>query len=553
MKTDLVLIDLYSTMIIKTGKIKEYFNTFGILNNKKFEYNCGLSLSENMKNNLNADINEGEILSNDDNNWSNNTINNQNNSSFPFKFDTSFNNYNYEKLKEGREVVFYYITNCDLEKMFINFILKNLLKDDTIDIRFNNNFVKDINVSLYNNIYNTAVVDNINIDSDNYYFIPFNNIFVLLSERKVKYDGIIRNNCHKYLGNISLLNQLLNKIIINNKIIQSKSTEEIIYVSYLIGVSKTNKLVNNKQMLMDNYPIIYYSDNLVNNNNKNITPKLLIHKILDYNNKETNPKQIDYYSKLLELIDNYKKINNKLVLLDQINLDDFVNRSACLNNFITNSNYKPEINGRLIKIPKSIKLLNNNNFEEINAKIIETGINYPFLIKTEISISAFNAHQIGFVMNEKGLKDILNNDNYLNYDILIQEFVIHEGFLYKYYNFISDYYIYIQDSLYIDINSLTQNYYIFHSHSEFKKLFDSGLAKPSNENIMGRISKEFSDELVDSVIKIFDNYLFGFDIVHKSNSNEFYFVDYNYFPDYTGMDNMDIILEKYILNKFKNN
>ena len=253
-------------------------------------------------------------------------------------------------------------------------------------------------------------------------------------------------------------------------------------------------------------------------------------------------------------------------------LKDFI--SNCSNEIktIIGDNYT-------LTIPQSIKFCidcsktaqeNLNNVIHLmktNAHLIE----YPVIIKPY----SCTRHDMEFILNENGLRNLFMNETKYNSFILsnkefiIQKYIKHGGIMIKNYSINEESYSFIRPSLpdmdnnevINSVKSLNDDGLLsFYNEMIYKKT-DTDLFKHSNtkkeEDFYVKINNEMEKINKISLLFVQETKLtfYGLDFLYNEDTNTFYLLEINYFPSYRELgDNFHNKFDEHLVkyyNKFK--
>lgn len=262
-------------------------------------------------------------------------------------------------------------------------------------------------------------------------------------------------------------------------------------------------------------------------------------------NTENIVRQLNEYNKNKQIKFNFETLNlnslNKYYkiftsILPESN--DFIknNSKLLVENFdgilLMQNRYKFNNIIKNININDNIYCCPTWNFDDCPNKID------PLLIKPYDALNKYIAHNIILIKNFDVLKE---NSNKFNYEYIIQPFICHDEIIYKIY--------YINNKIYI-----THRYSIDGTINNdngieyFGRISDK---KNNNKIPFEKIVQPCYQDLVmlgNNIIKIFNIYFFGIDIIRDSNNGKYYIIDINHFPSFHGIEDIHIVLYNEIIN-----
>lgn len=196
---------------------------------------------------------------------------------------------------------------------------------------------------------------------------------------------------------------------------------------------------------------------------------------------------------------------------------------------------------------------------------------FPIMCKRIGACSTKISHEMALIPSLDKIdeaKKIMSSGNpdIENEEYILQQFINHDGILFKIYVFDGNFRIVVRPSL----NNVKSSDIIFFDSQripkEFKETKASGEGVPppdSFSNMMkdesekqkkiDLINYDYIKEITKDLSERLELTLFGYDVVIDSETNQYYIVDVNYFPAYDGVENFQEVLAKAILKKIQKN
>lgn len=213
---------------------------------------------------------------------------------------------------------------------------------------------------------------------------------------------------------------------------------------------------------------------------------------------------------------------------------------ACLKGVTTAS-------GVRVKSPKFIVV----NGEDENAPLLlrNEGLSAPVIVKPLVAAGTKQSHHMTIVIRESATRYCVPPRS------LIQEYVNHDGKLYKVYVMGKNVHVYERASLPnlpadVALKS-SLDFVKFDSQHPYPGLADFGVEENS-QNCHSRsmsVTPEEVEPLVNVLKQAFGLELFGFDILLSSESKEWLVVDVNYFPSYKEVPSFPNQLAQYLTHR----
>ena len=216
-----------------------------------------------------------------------------------------------------------------------------------------------------------------------------------------------------------------------------------------------------------------------------------------------------------------------------------------------------------LKIPNSILFDRTSLFisSEIKKKLIDITlniINYPYIIKP----NPCSEHEMFLIISEEGIDNFLevNLDKILKYDLyIIQEFISHEGIMFKNYSLNNKFLTITRPSL---PNLEGKNMEIKHFENKCMNFQNEMLYSKSDKNFFDQIEinekivEEINYEALDYISNLFYQIqglsLFGLDYLYDKQNDTYYLLEVNYFPSFREFkENLSIEFNQHILSYHK--
>jgi len=282
----------------------------------------------------------------------------------------------------------------------------------------------------------------------------------------------------------------------------------------------------------------------------------IIHKITDLiakaeNGDEEVKKQVDNFK-------NYVNNNPNLPVVDPLDVVCKLMDRITANDLLEKVRTMENENGKILfKLPDyTIKPLYKDQLKDIH---------FPIMCKRINACSSKIAHEMALIPSLDKVDEAreIMSANTKNKDekYIIQQFVNHDGILFKIYVYDNNFKVIIRPSL---KNVDTQDVVFFDSQKipkEFKEQTstDEGVPPPNtfgnlisndviekkklllDENKITEITKDLSECLSLT--------LYGYDVIIDSKTNDYYIVDVNYFPAFAGVKDFNEVLYNAIMKR----
>lgn len=179
-------------------------------------------------------------------------------------------------------------------------------------------------------------------------------------------------------------------------------------------------------------------------------------------------------------------------------------------------------NNITITDPHSIKYTSISDFKKDD-------FIFPIIYKPLIADGSIKSHKCYIIHNIDGL-------SLCEYPGIFQQYYKHDGYVYKIYIIGDTIYQEIRPSISSNIDNIN-NLSIESLSRKTKQIISNKITYVSN-NILNILIKELKYRLKLS--------LFGFDLLYDNEINNYYLIDINYFPSYSGFPNLNDTFASFI-------
>jgi inositol-1,3,4-trisphosphate 5/6-kinase/inositol-tetrakisphosphate 1-kinase len=174
---------------------------------------------------------------------------------------------------------------------------------------------------------------------------------------------------------------------------------------------------------------------------------------------------------------------------------------------------------------------------------LDTGVRYPVIVKTCLSCGHPSTHVMVVVHSEPQLLAVPSQLGTLNTTLLLQNWIVHDGFVWKIYV--------IGEKVWIAKRTAPiappDTVFTIDSQSSGQPTLDSA---PATFLSSDRCSTDEASctifGMAMEVSKALGLTLFGFDVVRDVETKQFYLIDVNFFPGYKEVTNVNGILLDYL-------
>jgi len=285
----------------------------------------------------------------------------------------------------------------------------------------------------------------------------------------------------------------------------------------------------------------------------------IIHKITDLIAKANNgdietKKQVDNFK-------NYVDSHPNIPVLDPLDVVCKLMDRITANDLLEKVRNEEEGKGKaLFELPDYvIKPLNKEKLKDIH---------FPIMCKRINACSSKIAHEMVLVPSldkvDEARKMMSLSTNKEDEEFIIQQFINHDGILFKIYVYDGNFKVIIRPSL---NNVQSQDIVFFDSQKipkEFKeqeKIEDgapppNSFANLSPKEVIDRKTQLLDESRINEITKDLGDCLnltlFGYDVIIDSVTNDYYIVDVNYFPAFSGVKDFNEVLYNAIIKKLEN-
>ncbi|ORX83571.1 inositol 1, 3, 4-trisphosphate 56-kinase [Anaeromyces robustus] len=286
---------------------------------------------------------------------------------------------------------------------------------------------------------------------------------------------------------------------------------------------------------------------------------LIIHKITDLiakaeNGDEAVQKQVDNFK-------NYVKNNPNIPILDPLDVVCKLMDRITSNDLLEKVRTMEKENGKIyFKLPDyTIKPLYKDKLKDIH---------FPIMCKRINACSTKIAHEMALVPTldkvDEARKIMSSSTNKEDEEYIIQQFINHDGILFKIYVYDNNYKVIIRPSL----NNVTTEDIVFFDSQKIPKEFKEQENLDSDApplNSFGNLSPaevvekksllldyDKITEITNDLSDCLNLTLYGYDVIIDSETNDYYIVDVNYFPAFAGVKDFNEVLYNAILKKLNN-
>lgn len=282
----------------------------------------------------------------------------------------------------------------------------------------------------------------------------------------------------------------------------------------------------------------------------------------DHDSDDTHVTQRDKdpsWRRVQALLD-YNRRNRHCCMVDNPrDIQTVMNRSDIgnvLQNCLKNAHTK---SGIPVRSPRFVVIPDIDDPQQRGRDLIKTlhqdnqELSTPLIVKPLIAAGTKQSHFMLIALQESAFVKLPPKT-------IVQEFINHNATLYKVYvlgDFVSVYERHSLPDLPEDLSTATVDLVEFDSQRPYPNLTDFGLnMDASRSNIADSISRPDVAvtvaevmPIVDALKKAFVLELFGFDILRRSNYDEWMVVDVNYFPSYKEVPNFPSLLARYLTRR----
>jgi len=355
---------------------------------------------------------------------------------------------------------------------------------------------------------------------------------------------------------ISCISQLSDTILfIKENQDQSPRRERPVRIGYCFSQKKLMQLQKNNRALASRYPIEFIPVDLRVPLDKDI--QYFFHKISDQTKENSDPWRdikIANFDKIRETIPLLDPLDHIDVLSDRRLFQDVVSEIFSSQTFLdsmkkaTEGKDVKEVN---FKVPKIAFVDPKDPQRPAESVIEQEGMKFPMVVKTAAACGDKNSHFMAIVLNNEGLKEVQTSDIFKEYSFILQEYIEHDERIYKVYVVGDDFQVGQKQSLpNLTDKGVPKSHFYFDSqisfkdHPEFSKLSKGYEALDIDRDVVNVVSKELNRKLTFS--------LYGFDLIREAKTGDYYLIDVNYFPGYTGYKDFKEVLHRHFYSIYKN-
>jgi len=284
----------------------------------------------------------------------------------------------------------------------------------------------------------------------------------------------------------------------------------------------------------------------------------IIHKITDLIAKANSGDEV--VQKQVENFKNYVNNNPNVLILDPLNVVCKLMDRITANDLLEKVRKVERERGKeLFKLPDHvIKPLDK---EQLN------NIHFPIMCKRINACSSKIAHEMSLIPSldkvDEARRIMSASTNKENENYIIQQFVNHDGILFKIYVYNNNYKVIVRPSL----NNVNSPDVIFFDSQKIPKEFkiqedlEEGSPPPNSFANLSSIEivekkkllldEEKITEITKDLSECLNLTLYGYDVIIDSVTNDYYIVDVNYFPAFSGVSDFNEILYNAILKKLQ--
>jgi inositol-1,3,4-trisphosphate 5/6-kinase/inositol-tetrakisphosphate 1-kinase len=225
----------------------------------------------------------------------------------------------------------------------------------------------------------------------------------------------------------------------------------------------------------------------------------------------------------IEFLEQYKRKNPVCVITDSAEAVEFTTDRVLLDKALETLDVTDGV-GRVL-YPRSVILDMTKTSASTERETLLRDFTFPAVAKPMNADGSPESHDMALVYNSKGLADLKLGDK-----IVLQEFVNHDAVLHKVYVIGDKVFVGVRPSLpNIDLSTKKLDYEYFGRISSAEDDSCQANSAPS-QVLVEKACQELRKRLGLS--------LFGVDIITKTDSNEHFVIDVNYFPTYAGVPNV---------------
>jgi hypothetical protein len=300
------------------------------------------------------------------------------------------------------------------------------------------------------------------------------------------------------------------------------SSPKILYTPFMLKnfeLDNSLSLYKNHQVVLQRCPYLYFSNKIFCDELQSILDKYHSNKLLIHH---------------MSVID---------ICFYRLNVYNFINE------FI--NEIGPEIKEKLsvnLSVPFSFKFEIYENESDVHLvkqrlyELIKEKSSYPLIIKPD----ACTDHEMFLLLNEEGLENYLNKENFEKRKkskiFIVQKFIAHGGLMFKNYYINNKTFTITRPSLpdlegkTLEISHFKDGCFKFHNEFLYKKedpsFWENIEQKQSSVTQCNKINYEALDKISTLLATKKNITLFGLDYLYDAQTNTYYLLEINYFPSY---------------------
>ncbi|KAL4490266.1 hypothetical protein ABPG72_004305 [Tetrahymena utriculariae] len=378
--------------------------------------------------------------------------------------------------------------------------------------------------------------------------------------RQLEYDSYAKNLVDYHTSNIFQLPSAVNFL---HKLKEQQQSEEspqkIHNIGYFFDYSKQSQM-NTYSITNANFPFKFtpldfrlpyegdfppYGKDIKDNR----TISLIIHKFQDiYKDKTEKGQQLiqQYESNFSNFLQKFK---SQLIIIDDTLKQDKIRSRIDFDNEFQNLLNSEQAKQILSKYPQHFistpKIFpfdpKTQDIEEFISRVEKQAI-FPIIVKTVVATCSKESHFMALVHNINSLKKFLLDSPLVGYCVIIQEMINHDNRINKIYVIGNHTEIQARVSIpNIDVEQYKDKddaVWTFDSQKGFKEQLP--IQVPDKlENPNSTLQKDIIQDFSKLIRDYFNLNIFGYDIVQRTGTQEYYIVDINYFPGFKNFNDVN--------------
>ncbi|EAR85078.1 inositol 1, 3, 4-trisphosphate 5/6-kinase (macronuclear) [Tetrahymena thermophila SB210] len=391
---------------------------------------------------------------------------------------------------------------------------------------------------------------------------------ILMSCFSQEYNKRRNLECESYAQNLvdyhaSNLFQLPSAVKFLLKLQEQQQNEETLQKIYNIGYffdySKQSQM-NNYNITNANYPYKFtpldfrlpYEGDIPpygKDKNDNKTVSLMIHKFQDIYKDKTEKGQQLIQQQESNFQNFIQKFKSQLIIIDDTLKQDKIRSRVDFDNEFQNLLNSEQAKQILSKYPSHFistpKIFpfdpKIQDIEEFISRVEKQAI-FPIIVKTVVATCSKESHFMALVHNINSLKKFLLDSPLAGWSVIIQEMINHDNRINKIYVIGNHTEIQARVSIpNIDVEQYKDKddaVWTFDSQKGFKEQLP--IQVPDKlENPNSTLHKDLIQDLSKLIRDYFNLNIFGYDIVQRTGTQEYYIVDINYFPGFKNFNDVN--------------